>query len=180
MAVITENKFKDLLRNFRTNKNFYYNEPVDKLLGKSWTKSDLQNTMLKFTTYSEDFSAKAYLKEGVCWIKIYKGEDPVTENSSEIPAIPMRYFKKSVFYVFEYTGDTSILPKWITDGRQIIETNKSKGEFKLIIAEDDWFLIQADDIIVYDVDKNRFIIYDSLKEVNKLYISEEEIEKSVG
>ena len=181
MAVISDKAFRELLSRFKESSTFYYNEPINKLLGEGkWTKSDLQNTILKFTTSSESLSAESYYKDGLYWIKIYRGEDPTQAHpeSALKELIPMRYFKKSVFYIFEYTGDISLLPEWVTKGHGIVTTNKSDGEFKLVIEEDDWFLIQENDVIVYDVDKNRFTIYDSYKEVRKIFISEKEIEET--
>lgn len=178
MAVITEKAFKDLLSKFKESVNFYYNEPVNKLLGEGWTKSDLQNTMLKFTTSSESLSAESYYKDKKYWLKIYRGEDPTIEKliQNSTKSVPMRYFRKSIFYIFEYTGNINSLPEWITQGHGIVATNnKSGGEFKLMLDEDDWLLVQENDIIVYDVDKNRFSIYDSIREIKKLYISEQEI-----
>lgn len=178
MAVITERAFKDLLSKFKESANFYYNEPVNKLLGESWTKSDLQNTMLKFTTSSENLSAESYYKDKKYWLKIYRGEDSTLEKSiqgNSDKLVPMRYFRKQVFYIFEYAGNIESLPDWITQGHGIVATNKPGGEFKLMLEEDDWLLIQENDIIVYDVDKNRFTIYDSVREIKKLYISEQEI-----
>lgn len=178
MAVISDRAFRELLSRFKESSTFYYNEPINKLLGEGkWTKSDLQNTILKFTTSSESLSAESYYKDGTYWIKIYRGEDPTTAHPESSPSdsVPMRYFKKSVFYVFEYTGDIGLLPDWITKGNGIVSTNRPDGEFKLVLSEDDWFLIQNNDVIVYDVDKDRFTIYDSYKEVRKIFISEKEI-----
>lgn len=178
MAVINEKTFKELLAKFKSDRNFYYNEPINKLLGEGWTKTDLQNTILKFTTSSESLSAESYYEDKKYWIKIYRGSDPTLENlgKSELnKSVPMRYFRKSVFYIFEYLGDITSLPEWITQGYRIVSTNRPGGEFKLMLEEDDWLLVQENDIIVFDVDKNRFTIYDSLREINKLYISEKEI-----
>ena len=179
MAVITEKKFNEILLKFRTITNYYYEEPVENLLGVSWTKSELQNTMIKFTNSSENLSAESYSKNNKTYIKIYRTDSDINQNNSSDDSnnrsFPVRYFKKSVFYIYKYLGDIKLLPDWVINGHSILPTGKANGEFKLIIAEDDWFLIQENDFIVYDVDKNRFTIYDSPKEIAKIFISEEEI-----
>lgn len=184
MAVISDKLFKDMLTKFTENQNYIYDDTVDNLLGAGkWSKTDLKDTITKFK--NSNIEAESYYNEsdngtrykGRLWIKLYNSSLKTTDETNQEENKPIRYFKNSIFYVYEYKGRVEELPSWITESRLIIPTNKPDGEFKLVVGEDDWHLIQENDWIVYDTNKERFTIYDSGREVKRLYISEQDIKE---
>lgn len=195
MAVITDKLFKTLISRFSENKDYVYNEPVNKLLGGAgkWTNSDVTATLNKFE--SQGIVAETYYRkedkgtsnEGKLWIRIYNKTHKIekidntqkTTEESKVNNTPVKFYKNSVYYLYEYEGDINKLPSWITDKCKAVSNNKPDGEFKLMIGEDDWLLIQENDVIAYDVTKDRFMVYDSAREVKRLYISERTIAEEV-
>ena len=199
MAVITDKLFKTLVTRLSENKDYVYNEPVNKLLGGAgkWTNSDVQATLDKFK--SQGIVAETYYREedkgtsneGRLWIRIYnkthkieeindtQKQKTTEETVEKREDTPIKYYKNNVYNLYEYDGNIDNVPSWITDKCKVVSTNKPDGEFKLIIGEDDWLLVQENDVIVYDVTKERFTVYDSVRETKRLYISEKVIAEEV-
>lgn len=164
------------------NSDYYYDDTVDNLLGTGkWSMTDVEGTIKRFK--EAGYSAKSYYNaidkgtkyEGRLWIKIVKGTVISVETTSDAVVgddKTVRYFKNHVYYAHKYNGVFESLPSWLTEAYVIALTGRSDNEFKIVLGDDDWLLVQIDDVIVFDTVKSKFIVYDSEIEFNRAFISE--------